>query len=86
MGQSLQHLENVASQLDSRVRATMKQSLLRLSRGWVARNPGVEGNAVIPAPAGPDDLPSEATRNVDRCIAGLLYYPQNRMTGPQEAS
>lgn len=86
MGQSLQHLENVASQLDSQVRATMKQSLLRLSRSWVARNPGVEGNAVISAPAGPDDLPSEATRNVDRCIAGLLYYPQNRITGPQEAS
>ena len=86
MGQSLQNLENVASQLDSRVRTTMKQSLLRLSRGWVARNPGVEGNTVIPAPAGPDDLPSEATRNVDRCIAGLLYYPQSRAAGPQEAS
>ena len=86
IGQCLHSLQNVASQLDSNTRNTVMHSLLRLSRSWVARNPGMEGNKDIPAARNPEDLPSEATRNIDRCIAGLLYFSTNRATGPQEAS
>ena len=86
IGQCLQSLKNATSQLDSNTRDTVMHSLLRLSRSWVARNPGMEGNKNIPAATSPADLPSEATRNIDRCIAGLLYFSTNRATGPQEAS
>jgi len=86
IGQCLQSLQNVSAQLDSKTRDTVMHSLLRLSRSWVARNPGVEGNKDIPAAMSPADLPSEATRNIDRCIAGLLYFSSNRASGPQEAS
>merc|ERR1711924_337963 len=78
IGQCLQSLQNVSAQLDSKTRDTVMHSLLRLSRSWVARNPGVEGNKDIPAAMSPADLPSGHAehRPLHRRAAVLLLEPR----------